>query len=71
MQHSRLAPAQMVAALGPSPPRQPGIVWLTVLRDPTEVFLSQWEYYQLQKHYNMTLGRCGRTNRKPFIITFF
>ena len=61
----------MVAALGPNPPRQPRIVWLTVLRDPTEVFLSQWEYYQLQKHYNMTLGRFGQTNRKPFIITIF
>ena len=58
MQHARLDPAEMIAALGPDQPGQPATVWITILRDPTEMFISQWNYFQFKKKFNMTLGRC-------------
>ena len=31
--------------------------YVTMLRDPIEVFESQFSYYDLEKHYGMSLGK--------------
>ena len=30
--------------------------YVTMLRDPIDVFESQWQFYGLQGHYGMTIG---------------
>ena len=30
--------------------------YVTIIRNPVNVFVSSWEYYKLGGHYNMTLG---------------
>ena len=30
--------------------------YITMLRDPVDVFESQWEYYMHEKLYGMTIG---------------
>ena len=56
VQHARLDPGEMTTALGPHLPAHPATVWITILRDPTEMFISQWNYFQLNQKFKMTLG---------------
>ena len=35
-------------------------VYVTMLRDPVDVFESQWQFYGLQSHYGMTIGKLFR-----------
>ena len=32
-------------------------VYITMIRDPVDIFVSAWEYYKLNGNYKMTLGR--------------
>ena len=34
-----------------------GTTYVTILRDPVDVFESQWGFYSFEKRYNMSLGR--------------
>ena len=30
-------------------------VYITMIRDPVDIFVSSWEYYKLEGNYKMTL----------------
>ena len=30
--------------------------YITMIRDPVDIFVSEWEYYKLAGSYKMTLG---------------
>ena len=32
-------------------------VYITMIRDPVDIFVSAWDYYKLIGNYKMTLGR--------------
>ena len=32
-------------------------VYITMIRDPVDIFVSAWDYYKLGGSYKMTLGR--------------
>ena len=32
-------------------------VYITMIRDPVDIFVSSWDYYKLDRTYKMTLGR--------------
>ena len=32
-------------------------VYITIIRDPVDIFVSSWDYYKLDGNYKMTLGR--------------
>ena len=34
-------------------------VYITMIRDPVEIFVSAWDYYKMDGNYKMTLGRNG------------
>ena len=31
--------------------------YITMIRDPVDIFVSAWDYYNLGGSYNMTLGK--------------
>ena len=32
-------------------------VYITMIRDPVDIFVSAWDYYKLNGNYKMTIGR--------------
>ena len=32
-------------------------VYLTIMRDPVDIFVSEWFYYRLDGRYSMSLGQ--------------
>ena len=34
-------------------------VYITMIRDPVEIFVSAWDYYKMDGNYKTTLGRNG------------
>ena len=32
-------------------------VYITMIRDPVDIFVSEWDYYKLDGNYKMTLGK--------------
>ena len=49
--HTRYQRRQMMEVMGP------GAKFITMLRDPVDVFESAYIYYRMFVKYNMTLGR--------------
>ena len=35
-------------------------VYLTIMRDPVDIFVSAWYYYSLDTKYNMSIGQQKR-----------
>ena len=36
----------------------PGTKYVTMLRDPVDMFESAYVYYRMSAKYNLTIGRC-------------
>ena len=49
--HTRFQRRQMMEVMGP------GVKFITMLRDPVDMFESAYIYYRMFVKYNMTLGR--------------
>ena len=48
--HTRFNNVEMEAVMGKD------TAYVTMLRDPIDVFESQWQFYGLQGHFGMTIG---------------
>ena len=65
--HTRFNMQEMDVAMGKD------TVYVNMLRDPVDVFESQWQFYGLHSHYGMTIGKLFRlsrlsTNFKPVLF---
>ena len=56
--HTRFNGDQMEKVMGKD------AVFLTMLRDPVDVFESQYDYYGLYKKYGMSIGEMGKNRVK-------
>ena len=36
---------------------RPRTVYLTIMRDPVDIFVSAWHYYRLDNAYGMSIGK--------------
>ena len=50
--HTRFDKLEMEMVMG-----GPDTVFVTMLRDPVDVFESQWQFYGLHQHYGMGIGK--------------
>ena len=56
--HTRFHGDQMEKVMGKD------AVFLTMLRDPVDVFESQYDYYGLYKKYGMSIGEMDKKRRE-------
>ena len=53
MCHIRFDYAKLSELMG----ERPRTVYLTIMRDPVDIFVSSWHYYRLDNAYGMSIGK--------------